>query len=179
MKITSNNKSNKKILLLAGVLLSVFLSGLIAIYIISEHNRSTNPWNQSNDTPKAVADNDQKGLVPSSTLPNNSQSLTTEEVPTNKEAVAVIRRLEQKDTTIYLDATISNVAKQGKCVIIFSTPNDKPVTKEFDSTKNGDIYTCSLATSALEFSYLGKWDVTLRYYSENSQVVAKGALTIS
>jgi len=175
-----NKTTKKKFILLLGVILLLIVAAG-AYYLIQKNGSDNSPIESmnNNSSDEAVKDTDGKEAEEPATLPDNSQGLTTDEVPVSESAVAQITRLEQIDSTVYFSAKISNTSNLGRCVVSFVTPNDRPVTKEFNSVKNGDDYVCAINVSALEFSYLGKWDVTLRYYISEEQVTAMDSITIS
>jgi len=179
--IASKNKnSSKKIVILIIVAILLVATGA-AVYYLSQNNNSTDTTSNgtSNSQTDAVTDTDGKGTDQPATLPNNSQDLTTDDVPVSTSASAVITRLEEKDSVVHFSAKVSGVKEVGRCVITFSTPNDRPVTKEFDAVKSGADYICAIDVSSLEFSYLGKWSVNLRYYSGDTQVTVTSEVTIS
>lgn len=179
MKSIQNKKRiNKKIITTIATLTVVVIAISAYIFIFSRQNTPTNPTSGS-DSSRSTGGSSQKGVTPSKTLPENSQSITTEDVPINTSASATITRLEQKDSIVYFDAMVTNTTQLGKCVVTFTTPNDKPVTREFDATERNGVFICSVTLSALEFSYLGEWEAMLRYYNSNSQVVTKGKVVIS
>jgi len=181
--ITYKNKNNtkKKVFLICGLILLITTAGLI--YYVFQSSNSSNPStpgasnNSSNED--SSQNDDVKGIEQPETLPDNSQTITPEDVPVNTSASAQITRLEQINSTVHFSAKITGTTEMGRCVVAFSTPNDRPVTKEFNATKSSSDYVCAVDTSALEFSYLGQWNVTLRYYSADKQVTATGEITIS
>ena len=179
--ISSKNKnsSKKKIVVITSVIALLLIAG--AVYYYFQNNNSTEQTSNgtSSSSTDAASDNDGKGTEQPSTLPDNSQDLTTDDIPVSTVASASITRLEEKDSVVHFSAKVSGVNELGRCVITFSTPNDRPVTKEFDATKSGNDYICAIDVSSLEFSYLGKWSVNLRYYSEDTQVTVTSEVTIS
>jgi hypothetical protein len=177
-KIQKNIQLKYKKVAIVTLVILILITGLALGY--SWLNRNTKDELSSGDTKQnEVTSGHNKATEQPDTLPTNSQSLTTEDVPVDQSAAATITRLEQKDMTVYFDTTVTNATELGRCVVIFSTPNDRPITKEFDAVKNNDTYICSLSMSALEFSYLGTWDAMLRYYNGSSQVITKGTIKIS
>ena len=179
MNIPQSNKSNKKKILIISLIATLLIAGGAAAFYLTQQNDPSNEENSktSQDTP--TTDTNKKGETPAESLPDNSQGTTTEDVPVSSTASAKITRLEQQDMTVYFAADISNTTTAGRCVVSFTTTNDRPVIREFDSTQNGANRSCNLDLSALEFSYLGEWKVTLRYYEGNTQVVTEGLVTIS
>jgi hypothetical protein len=177
-KIQKNTKINsRKTLVIIAVALLLIICATLG-YLWSKE-KSAVETDSTSSTDINVTPENSKGTQQPDTLPDNSQNLTTEDVPVDESASANISRLEQIDTTVYFDAIVTNATELGRCVVVFSTPNDRPITKEFDATKKDDRYICSLSLSALEFSYLGTWDVTFRYYNGPNQVIAKGTIKIS
>jgi len=177
--ITNKNKKISKKYLFAIIIL-LLISGVTA-YALTSSNTENNESSQTSNNPltDVPKDNDGKGTEQPNTLPDNSQDLTTDDIPVSASASAVITRLEEKDSVVHFSAKVSGVKEVGRCVITFSTPNDRPVTKEFDAVKSGADYICAIDVSSLEFSYLGKWSVNLRYYSEDTQVTVTSEVTIS
>jgi len=179
--IASKNKnSSKKIVILVIVAILLVAAVGVAYYLTQKDNSTDTTSNgTSSSSTDAASDTDGKGTDQPATLPENSQDLTTDDVPVSTSASAVITRLEEKDSVVHFSAKVSGTDELGRCVITFSTPNDRPVTKEFDATKSGSDYICAIDVSSLEFSYLGKWSVNLRYYSEDTQVTVTSEVTIS
>ena len=177
--ISSKNKNNskKKLFLITGIILVLIGVGVF-YYFFQNNNDSTQQTTNGTDSSKN-SETGGKGAEQPSTLPDNSQSLTTDDIPVDSSASASITRLEEKDSVVHFSAKISGANELGRCVVTFSTPNDRPVTKEFDATKSNADYICTVDTSSLEFSYLGKWSVNLRYYSNSTQVTATSEVTIS
>lgn len=179
--ITNKNKKiSKKYLFIVIALL--FLVAGVAVYIFTSsntHNDGDSNQSSTSSNTDATKETDGKGTEQPNTLPDNSQDLTTDDVPVSTSASAVITRLEEKDSVVHFSAKVSGTNELGRCVITFSTPNDRPITKEFDAIKSASDYICAIDVSSLEFSYLGKWSVNLRYYSEDSQVTVTSEVTIS
>lgn len=180
MRITKNkNKPSIKkpiIIVLIALLILAIIAGIYYFIYLSPNKSQKGNTTSTTDITK---DSDTKSATQPSTLPDNSQNLSTTDVPEDTSATAQISRLEEKDGTVYFAANISGASELGRCVVSFSTPNDKPVTKDFDAVEEGSDYVCSVNVPALEFSYLGKWDVTLRYYNGDKQVIKTSTVTIS
>lgn len=182
MKITQNKNISRNTIILL-ILAFILIASIPAYYLYSKYTNTDNLSTSQNDNDtqadNPAKDTNIKGTDTPATLPDNSQMITTDDIPVNQAASAEITRLEQKDSTVFFDAIIVGVSSIGRCVVSFNTPNDKPIVKEFDAKLIDNKYTCSFTTSALEFSYLGEWDVTLRYYYDQSQVITKGSVKIS
>ena len=179
--ISSKNKNSSKriILLVIGIFALLLITGAVYYFVQKDDSTEQASNGTSNSSTDATGDTDGKGTEQPATLPDNSQDLTTDDIPVSSSASAVITRLEEKDSVVHFSAKVSGTNELGRCVITFSTPNDRPVTKEFDAAKSGTDYICAIDVSSLEFSYLGKWSVNLRYYSEDTQVTVTSEVTIS
>ena len=104
---------------------------------------------------------------------------TSDQVPVNDKFIPTISVLEQSGNNVKFAASIKNSSSAGQCVVTFSNPNDRPVVKQFDATvKDGSAICGPIEVPALEFSYLGEWQVSLRYYVGTEQATTTGKVTI-
>lgn len=104
---------------------------------------------------------------------------TSSEVPVSTAMTATITTLSETDHQIHFAASVTNSTAAGTCVVTFSNPNDRPVVKQFDATLNGTAATCGpVSISDDEFSYLGTWQVSFRYYVGTDQATTQGTLDI-
>lgn len=123
--------------------------------------RNDNPTQKNDDTPQV------------------NPGKTTDQIPVSKDTTATITQLEQMGDQVKFNASIANTSSAGTCVVTFSTPNDRPVSKQFTASLQGNNATCGpLSIPASEFSFLGQWSVTLRYYTGNEQAVAESSVVI-
>jgi hypothetical protein len=115
-------------------------------------------------------------------LPDKSDTSTTnttsDQVPIDTALTAKITEAQQSGNTIHFTASTTNAAATGTCVVTFSNPNDRPVTKQFSATDDSGSATCSTNISAFEFSYLGQWTVEFHYYLNDKQATASSTITI-
>lgn len=181
MKITP--KSHKKrnviisiigtILVVAGIAVGLEMAG-ITNFVNTNKADSANK-KQENQTNL----NAKKDFIEKSTSKNTDTDKTSDQVPVSKDLEATISQLEQTDEGIIFSATIANSPDAGRCVVTFTNPNDKPVVKEVDATVKDGVALCGpLTVSPLEFSYLGEWQATLRYYLDDQQAIASGKVVI-
>lgn len=104
---------------------------------------------------------------------------TSDQIPISKELVATITQLEQAGANVKFSAKVEGSSKTGTCVVSFTNPNDRPVTKQFNATTKDGVLLCGpLDIPSLEFSFLGEWNVSFRYYVESEQVTTTGKVTI-
>lgn len=113
------------------------------------------------------------------TKTEQTSTKTTDQVPTNSEAMATLIQLEQVGENVLVTAKIDHIAANGNCVVTFTNPNDRPITKEFSPVDKDGVILCSTSISAYEFSFLGTWHAAVRYYQDNKQVTAEGDVKIS
>lgn len=103
-------------------------------------------------------------------------SKTTDDIPTSASESIEITKLIQSGGAITYEAKINGTSGGGTCSAVYSNDIAKPVTRTSDA--NGDM--CGpVSISAGEFSTLGTWTLTLRYYSNNTQVVTSKKIDIS
>lgn len=107
-----------------------------------------------------------------------SSGKTSNEVPVSPAASASITELADADGKIQFSANIQGLAAGGTCVLTFSNPNDRPVTKQFAPITKAGAVACATSVPAYEFSYLGTWAVSLHYYSGSQQVTAGGEVNV-
>lgn len=116
---------------------------------------------------------------PKTDTPPPTTDETSNKIPVDTGLVATITRLDESNGQVNFDATIKNTSGTGTCVVTFSTPNDRPVTKQFNSTYSSGVSTCGpLTISANEFSYLGTWQVDFHYYIGAAQATAQSEINI-
>jgi len=110
---------------------------------------------------------------------DNAPVQNTDQVPVNQSLSATITQLEEKGSTIYFSAAISGTSDPGTCVVNFTNPNDKPVTKQVSGTvKNGAVACGPIEISNLEFSYLGDWAVDFHFYTAGKQTSISDTINI-
>jgi len=119
--------------------------------------------------------------VDSSSKNNDPQTpnQSNDQVPVSPTLTATITQLEEKDSVIYFSAAITGTSDSGTCVVNFTNPNDKPVTKQVTATVKGSSVACGpIQISNLEFSYLGQWSVDFNFYTGGKQVSTSGIIKI-
>jgi hypothetical protein len=178
-------QSHRKIYFLASIGLIVILGAYLATA------KLTNFW-PFHDKPTSLAISDPNAAPsPKTATPspkNNNVSAkdstaqpsdkVSSDIPVSTGFAAKINDLSQNGQTIHFAASVSNSPQPGMCVITFTNPNDRPVTKQFDATVKGTDAACSTDVSAYEFSYLGDWQVSFHYYIGNQQATAEGSINI-
>lgn len=175
MNITkTNNKSKKIALALIGLLLLIIAIGYTAY--------SSNLWPFSSfhteaEMQEAANNSDQtnpqqKKEIPSSeTLKSAGVDKTTDEVPVATNGQLDITTLSQQNDHVTYAATLINAKTPGMCSALFEHTSGaaRPVTRTNPSTEKGCPETSIPQT---EFIARGPWKLTLRYYVDNTQLIA-------
>ncbi len=186
MKISKNKKSSKIKTLI--ILLAIVVA-LLLVYGVYSYNTGKWPFASKNQLDTSTIDGTQKTTNQSPRNDNPTQKdddtpqvnpgKTTDQIPVSKDTTATITQLQQVGNQVTFNASITNTTSAGTCVVTFSTPNDRPVSKQFTATTKGADTSCGpLSIPASEFSFLGQWSVTLRYYTGDEQAVAEGSVVI-
>lgn len=181
VKITPKSHKKRNIILAVIGLIVIFAAAAAALEFLGVtsflHSNKPSSANKEQETRTNL--NAKEDFIEKSTSKNSNTDKTSDQVPVNKDLIATITRLEQTDEGVIFSATVTNSPTAGRCVVTFTNPNDKPVVKEVDATtKDGTALCGPLTVSPLEFSYLGEWQVTLRYYFNDQQAVASEKVTI-
>lgn len=97
------------------------------------------------------------------------KSKNTSEVPISETAKLEILKLAQENREVIYSAAVTNGSGGGTCSAVFTHELAKPVIST-TSAHNGKCGPTSIPET--EFSALGTWTLTLRYYTDNTQAVA-------
>lgn len=131
------------------------------------NQQTDHPSPKNNNTPSKAAS------------PSDTSSETSNQVPVDSSLSASITKLEEANGQVSFSATVQHTSSAGTCVVTFSNPNDRPVTKQFDASYSSNASTCGpIAFSANEFSYIGNWQVNFHYYTGDKQATAQGNINI-
>lgn len=186
MKINKQPKNTPNTRLRLAVIIAVILLIFAAAYTAIAYKNQYWPFS-STETVDTDGRQDTVNESPKNNNPatkgdtdtTGNKGLNTDEVPVAVALSASITTLEQSGDAVNFSAKINGTASNGTCVVTFSNANDRPVTKEFSSTTKDNITTCGpVSIPSLEFSFLGEWNVSLRYYTGTEQVVTEGKVTI-
>lgn len=188
MKITQtkSKKGIKKIILITAVVLFIVACGYTGLALKQElwpFNFTTAPTQEEKDAANNFPTTSPKSDAPvvdsSNSDKDNAPVQNTDQVPVNQALSAKITQLEEKGSTIYFSAAISGTSTQGTCVVNFTNPNDKPVTKQVEGTIKGSAVACGpVEISNLEFSYLGQWAVDFHFYADGKQTSVSDTIII-
>lgn len=172
MKLQNTNTNRKKITF---SLIAMITLGLLAISTLAYKYH----WGPFSVTPSSEevkeaqnnsdATNDQqKDSKGQTTNPNVDASKTTNEIPVSTLTTLSITRLVQEDGNIKIASNLENPGASGTCSVQFTSDVAKPVSRTVDAV-NG---TCpEITIPEQEFSAIGTWKATLRYYTSDTQAV--------
>jgi hypothetical protein len=185
MKTAKKRSPSKRLLITSAVAVLT----LFAAYGLTAHHQQWWPFKASSIADKDASRNEhvtqpspKNPAIPTkstSSDPTAGGDKTTNEVPVSKSLSASITQLAEANNQITFAASVSNATTTGTCVVTFSNTNDRPVTKQFNATYSNGTAQCGPTNiSAYEFSYLGQWQVSLRYYENGQQATAEGSINI-
>lgn len=174
------NSPRKRIVILLVVLLLVTGAGLVTFLKVRSDNNRTAAEQKARDEAQtgnakaSRAKSEKEGATTGQNLPNNSDTSTTDQIPSSGTMSLEISQLEQSGDTINVTAKASGSDKEGTCVLTFSLPDEKPVVKQVNSVG----MSCSLSISKLEFSRLGNWNLNAVFYQGESKTEANRVISI-
>lgn len=140
-------------------LVLVTLAAVIAWYAI---------YGQPNPAPIVPATSSNDSAPPAKedivSQPKPGSNQTPSEAPTDTSLKATITKLEQVGGNVVIGGTVTG-STAGTCTAKFTTPEDKPVIKQFAAKPSGDHLACGpVSIDEAEFTYLGTWKATLSFY---------------
>jgi hypothetical protein len=173
MKITTQNKSK------ISLIIAVCIIALLGAYTAAAYHYQLFPF-QPNvpEVSKEITDptsSPDKEAIPTGEYTDK----TTNDIPTNPTLAATIDQLEQKNGVVLAKGSVNTSDASGLCSFVFSNDNDKPITQTVNPTlKDTQILCGPIEIPEQSFSFLGEWNVSFRYYSNNTQVSTESKITI-
>lgn len=180
MKITKQNKHrNKKLALLVSAVALILLIAA-AVYLVFFNGKLLG-WQPFPPTatpaPTTQSSDDTDHGTKDDTTPGTDK--TTDQIPVSETLVATFTDLSQSGGYIKFSGTANDDKTGGSCSIVFTNPNDRPVSRTSQATQNGGKAVCGpIQIPETEFSFLGEWTATFRYYTDDSQAVVERKITI-
>lgn len=174
MKSLSSKKSSsrrRKIIIFV-VILALIGVGVGAYYYPKIYKQEPTGGQQAAETDNSVKKED-TSETPSEGLPDNSSSVTSDQVEASPSLSVSIADASQSSGMVRASAKTSG---SGTCVFLYE-PSDggKPVSKS--TVVNGNA--CSFSASQNEFAYLGQWKLTVTYYNSGKKAEASQNVTIN
>jgi hypothetical protein len=165
-------RTNKKLILVLVIGFVVMAVAGVGGYQLLQNkpNKSSNTQDQS-----AVTESQNKSNL---TL-NANASRTDQETPQATEITAKIDTLIQEDGYIKISGHVS-ASQEGVCVVQFETAADAPVIREQAAQPGAKTTQCpELRIQQENFSYLGDWKVSLKFYTKDGRTTKSEERVIS
>lgn len=162
MKIAKNKNKGKKILIGYLAALLLVAAALFFLYKTNQsHQNSSNTSTaeQKNEPSKVKT----KTEDDTSTLPDNSESTTTEQIPDTASQAITILSTTQSDGKV---GAVAQASSDGTCVFQYTTDGDRPVTTQAATNAKQ----CVSSAPEIQFSKLGTWKLTVTLYVNNEKV---------
>lgn len=187
MKIQKHKRSHGRRVQRLTVLTVVSVSSLllIAVLYVFLFNGALFGWkfrttHEVTSAPQTTQTNTgEKTSQDTKTTANSTPSQTTNQIPVNGGLTVTIDQLEQTNGEVVFVGSSNSGDKGGTCSITFTNPNDRPVSRSVTAEINGTRSICGpVQIPDTEFSFVGEWKATFRYYVNETQAVAEKNLTI-
>lgn len=164
------NKKSATPWIIAGIL-AVALLILVALFLFSHQQSKVNQIPpHSVTTPQ-----NKEGIPPASSQGSSSSPSTTDQIPKSSSMSMAIDSVVEQNGSVTYSGTVGNPVAGGKCSAIFTSKIDKPVT-DTPVFKNNTCGPSSVPST--EFTSLGTWTLTLRYFTNSTQVSASKDIEI-
>lgn len=159
----------------ASLLVLVLEKTRITNLIINPFAKTSTPKEDPIDTlNKADSTTGNKANIPVD--PNIDNSKNTATIPTNDGAKLTFQTLAQADNEVTISTVAStSLPSNGTCTIIFEKDGARPITRSTTATN----HICGpISIPEFEFTTIGEWKITARYFTNNSQVIATDRIEI-
>lgn len=167
MQIRKQKHLNKKILGLALVLITAIFIGGIVYFINIRNNQSIQTEQKARD--EAQTDSSKYVISKKQNIPSNTSNTPSDEVPVADKRSVSISSYSQQNGTVSATAIITGARQQGTCTFLYTTHDAKPVSVQASSVSAEQGFTCSADVSEVEFNKLGKWNLKVTFYSDNTK----------
>ena len=173
--IKTNKPPKTALFITLGIIVIILAGGVYAAYAYNlwpfadrqsdmEKQEAANANDETNPQQK-------KDLPSSEELKASGGDKTTDQIPVAAAGSLEITSLEQRNDDIIFSASLANTTTPGTCSALFEHSDSaaRPVTRTVQSTADGCPET---AIPQAEFAALGNWKLTLRYYVNDTQLIA-------
>lgn len=163
--------SNKKLTYAAILVVVILVAGVVYFLFLNKPKSATTTPATSDSSP--TTSRDKTAQTQSVGLPADSAATTTDKIPTSDTLSVSVSSFAQSNGTV--DATAKTSA-DGTCVFTY-VPADggKPVTRQVATSSS----TCTASIPTNEFTYLGKWSLTVTLYSNSQKAEVQRDVAIS
>lgn len=183
MKITKQKQHpahSKKIIATFCIIAIILIAGVVYVF---GFNGSLLGWQLR----KSISQEEQHSTTTEDTTSNTGTKddtaqgtdQTTDEIPVNETLIANFTTLTQSDGFITFSGEVNTDSTEGSCSITLTNTNDRPVTRTVAPKQVNNKATCGpIQIPESEFSFLGEWTATFRYYSGSTQTIVERKITI-
>lgn len=181
LTLRKSSSRRRRIIVLA-VVIALIGVGASAYYVVKsnqdtqEKQKALDRDRKASENSSAKKDETTKNKTSNNSgsgLPENSTSLTSDQVPTSSALSVNITSTSQANGMVNASAKTSG---DGTCVFLYSAGDkDKPITRQVLASGGN----CSTSISQNEFSYIGQWQLKVTYYNGGKKAEATQNVTIN
>lgn len=172
MKI--QKKSHKKAIVLSVIGVLLVAAGAAAYFLATRPDDSASKAREKANSSDTQNPQNKENIPSADASSGVDPNKSTAEVPVKPEASLTISSLKQSNGEVSYAATFDGIDGDGTCSAQFTAPGAKPVTR----TTKASGQECSASIPEMEFTQLGEWTLTVRYYNSNAQVTATKAINV-
>lgn len=99
---------------------------------------------------------------------------TTDEIPQSTTISISLDSTTQSSGNVVAKVSIKNNSQDGVCSFTFSKENARPVVRSIDTSSNS----CEVSIPEQEFEMIGTWNVSVHYFSNNTQATVEGSVSV-
>mgnify|MGYP006879904471 CR=1 FL=1 len=104
---------------------------------------------------------------------------TTDQVPVSGSLTATFTELSQAGGYVTFKGVATDSTASGTCSLVLTNPNDKPITRTMGAAEESGSAACGpIRILETEFSFIGEWTATFRYYVNDTQAVTERKIFI-
>jgi hypothetical protein len=182
MKITKQKRLPKKtkiIILIGSIVVALLIAAAVYLVAFKGNLLGWQPFGNTPSTVEPITEDspDTNHGTKDDTTPGTDK--TTDEIPVSETLAATIMTLSQSNGQITFTGSANDNNAGGTCSIVFTNPNDRPVSRSANTTQSDGEAICGpIQIPETEFSFLGEWTATFRYYSGDTQAVTERTINI-
>ena len=160
-------KTSRTKFIISITIIGVLLAGVIA-YLIYASGKHTTPVAQPQTQQTEPPTNTKAGVLPSNgSTSTPTTDKTTNQIPVSTAMSIVIDTLVEQNGAVDYSGTVTNPVAGGACSAVFTSKINRPITLSptYSAGKCGPD-----TISANSFTSIGTWTLTLRYFTNTTQV---------
>lgn len=166
--------SHKKVIILSIIGALLVVAGASAYFMATRPNDSVQKSHDKANSSDTQNPQSKANLPSSDNTSGVDPNKSTSEIPVKQDASLTITSLQQSGGSVSYAATFAGIDGGGTCSAQFTATGAKPVTR----TTQPSGQECSASIPEMEFTQLGEWTLTVRYYNSSTQVTATQAINV-